>query len=116
MILVITFNVRHTCNSSITIIVQRSVSNLLITGPEQVTKNTTEGWTFDLGTIGSDACYMVSQTLPVMPLALLLIPQSLIALLLIAQLLIALLLIALLLIALLLIACPRLHVCTQSTD
>ena len=53
------FNAKSHRNVTITINVLRSVSLLDIAGPEQATRNVTSVWDFDLGTIGTDACYMV---------------------------------------------------------
>lgn len=57
---VIIFNARDTCNTTVTVNIQRTVSSLNVFGPETVTRNTTDSWVMDLGTIGTDACYIVS--------------------------------------------------------
>lgn len=53
------FNAKSNRNLTIPINVLRSVSLLEINGFEQATRNVSSIWDFNLGTIGTDACYLV---------------------------------------------------------
>lgn len=53
------FNAVSNLTKEYEVVIQRSVYDLEITGPEQATRNVTTTWDFNLGSIGTDACYMV---------------------------------------------------------